>query len=79
MKLQVLCLGLDVAGDDGERSEDWQADLADVGAATGDDEVLVESGEGKFAGASRQEGQGGWDLIQKSSEVSVLLAFLADD
>lgn len=56
LKLQILCLGLDVARDDCERFEDWKIDLTDVGAASRNNEVLIEGGEGEFAGAGRQEG-----------------------
>ena len=74
-----MCLGLDVAGDDGEWSEDGKTDLADIGAAARDDEVLVERREGELAGASCQERQSRWDLVEKGSIISILLAFLAND
>ena len=74
-----MCLGLDVAGDDGEWSEDRKTDLANVGAAAGHDKVLVQRREGELAGAGCQEGQSRWDLVEKGSIISILLAFLAND
>src|SRR5271170_7188144 len=78
-EFQSLRRGLDVLGIDGESPEDGKPDLANVWARAWHDEVLVESREGKLAGARSEEGKGAWDLAEKLAVEAILLALLADN
>ena len=78
-ELQFLALGLDVLGVDSEGTENGQVDDADVRAGAGDDDHLVQGGEGEGAGRASEEGQLGRDEIEKGPVGAVLFAFLADD
>jgi len=78
-EFQSLRRGLDVLGIDGESPEDGKGDLANVWARAWHDEVLVESREGKLAGARSEEGKGAWDLAEKLAVEAILLALLADN
>lgn len=78
-ELQSLRGGLDFLGIDGESLEDGKCDLANVWARAWHDEVLVESREGKLAGARSEEGKGAWGLAEKLAVEAILLAFLADN
>src|SRR5277367_5496220 len=64
-EFQSLRRWLDVLGIDGESLEDGKRDLANVWARAWNDEVLVESREGKLARARSEEGKGAWDLAEK--------------
>jgi len=78
-EFQSLRRGLDVLGIDGESPEDGKRDLTNVWARAWHDEVLVESREGKLAGARSEEGKGAWDLAEKFAVEAILLALLADN
>ena len=87
-EFDFLRLGLKVAtvSLDGKWGKDFDAliisDVFEVGAGVFDDEVLVQSGEGKVSSTSGQEWEGAGDLLVLFVELavkSILLAFLADN
>ena len=64
---------------DGQGTEDGYVDDVGVRARAGNDDQLVQSGEGEGAGRARKEWQLRWDQAEQRAVVSVLLTFLADD
>jgi len=80
-ELDGLGLRLDVAGVglDGQGTEDFEVDGVEVGAGAGDDEVLVERGEGEVPCAGCQEGKGAGDLVLELAVEAVLFTFLPDN
>lgn len=77
----LVLLRDDVLGENLKGAEDWEVDLANVGAAIGDNEVLVQCGERELDGAAGLEWQGGRDEVGVLEEAveTILLTLLADD
>lgn len=77
----LVLLRDDILGEELERAEDWEIDLANVGAGVGNDEVLVQGREGELDGATGLEGESSRDQVGVFEDAveAILLTLLADD